>query len=453
MKAVQSLSTIALVSVIILAAALLNGYPLVFYDTGDYIAMSEVFTPLIYRTFPYSLFLRATHMNLSLWGPVIAQALLTAWTLWEFITAFGAPRGKVPATIIAALLLCLATPLPWVAGQLMPDALAAPMVLALCILIFERTRLSPLRRGLLILPVIAGAMAHLSQLALALGLIGFAAMIRLTAHWLHLSIAPRLGLAAAAVLTALIAIPSMNYALTGRLFYSEAGSVFLTARLAQDGLLQAQLARACPEAGYALCGFQTQIRPKANDFLWLRESPLVALGGWYGFREEAGRIVKDSLIADPAGHLKAAVDNSGAQFFHFASGEGLFNQWEQTRDTVERYFPNELAAYDQSLQRREKLDFTQINRPQRPFALAAVAFCLGAGIWYGWRRDWPRAGLHGFIIAMLAGNAMICGILSNPTDRYQARVVWLAAALALTEISRWRLADRADQGYNSSIKI
>jgi hypothetical protein len=40
--------------------------------------------------------------------------------------------------------------------------------------------------------------------------------------------------------------------------------------------------------------------------------------------------------------------------------------------------------------------------------------------------------LLGFVLVALIGNAIVCGALSNPHDRYQSRLIWLAPfALAL----------------------
>jgi hypothetical protein len=42
------------------------------------------------------------------------------------------------------------------------------------------------------------------------------------------------------------------------------------------------------------------------------------------------------------------------------------------------------------------------------------------------RRESDLAVLAAFILIALVGNAFICGALSNPHDRYQSRIVWLA---------------------------
>jgi len=59
-------------------------------------------------------------------------------------------------------------------------------------------------------------------------------------------------------------------------------------------------------------------------------------------------------------------------------------------------------------------------------------FFLGAG-------RHRQAVFLGFIFLGLLGNAAVCGALSNPHDRYQSRIVWIAPfALALSLSRGWR---------------
>ncbi len=52
--------------------------------------------------------------------------------------------------------------------------------------------------------------------------------------------------------------------------------------------------------------------------------------------------------------------------------------------------------------------------------LILPVFLLGGRV----RRS--AATLSLFVMIALLGNAVICGVLSNPHDRYQSRLVWLA---------------------------
>jgi len=53
---------------------------------------------------------------------------------------------------------------------------------------------------------------------------------------------------------------------------------------------------------------------------------------------------------------------------------------------------------------------------------------LLATIWLGWRRDaFADLGmLATTATAALLANAFVCGVLSNPHDRYGARLIWIA---------------------------
>jgi hypothetical protein len=42
------------------------------------------------------------------------------------------------------------------------------------------------------------------------------------------------------------------------------------------------------------------------------------------------------------------------------------------------------------------------------------------------------------VLLALLGNAVICGVLSNPNDRYQNRLIWLAVLAAAIVAAEWR---------------
>ena len=50
----------------------------------------------------------------------------------------------------------------------------------------------------------------------------------------------------------------------------------------------------------------------------------------------------------------------------------------------------------------------------------------------------------GFVIVVLLANAAVCGALSGPHDRYQARIAWIVALLLGAGILHWKTM-RADE--------
>ncbi|MGH7211361.1 MAG: hypothetical protein ACREF1_07870, partial [Acetobacteraceae bacterium] len=105
---------------ILLAAALLawpailNGYPLVFSDTGTYLSQALNHYLGWDRPVFYSFFLLPLHMGLTTWPVVAAQALIAAWVL-RIVCRTLLPARPGWWLAAAALVLSVATSLPWLA--------------------------------------------------------------------------------------------------------------------------------------------------------------------------------------------------------------------------------------------------------------------------------------------------------------------------------------------------
>lgn len=150
--------------------ALLNGYPLVFSDTGAFLAQTILGWAIWDKPMAYGPALHAFHWRISLWGPLAAQGVLLSWLLWLVQRGF---LGTVSPG--RHLLLCtglaLGTAAPWFAALLMPDIMAPAMVLALALLGFAADRLT--RAEVIALQAVAAlAIAvHLSHLPVAAALV------------------------------------------------------------------------------------------------------------------------------------------------------------------------------------------------------------------------------------------------------------------------------------------
>ncbi len=433
----KSLSTAlaTLVSAVLLAApALVNGYPLVFYDSADYIDMSFTLQPVIYRTMPYALVLLPAHPLASLWIVVALQCLLAAWVIVVAVRVFLPGASSWTACILTALLAVL-TALPWYAGQIMPDFLGGLLALALAALLFARPMLGwPTRIGLFAVALMAAA-AHATFMLLAIGL-----ALAMLLVWLALR-RLRPGLAFLA-LPALIAAGgvgttvAVHYAASGRPFISQSGDVFLLARFMQDGLVKPYLDRVCPSPDYKLCAYRDRLPGSANDFLWAYDNLLDKIGGWQGAQDEAGRIVRGSLAAFPLRHLVAALRDVGAQLAEFDTGDGTWSQLDATAVAVARHFPGELPAYMNALQQRDRFDFARINLVHAPAAIVGMAGLAVLGLARWRRRDLAGAGLALTLALAVLGNAAICGVLSNPGDRYGSRMVWIGTLGTMILLAR-----------------
>jgi hypothetical protein len=417
--------------------AIVNGYPLVFYDTADYIEMSFTFEPVVYRTMPYAALLMPAHLHISLWLVVALQCLITAWVIGVAVRAF-VPRSSPWTAPLLVALLSLLTALPWYAGQLMPDFLGGLLVISVATLVFARVALAlPERIGFTVVAVLAAA-CHSSYMLLAVSL-----AICAVVGWISIRkrLRPGLGFTALPIgvaMAGIICIGAVHYLASGRMYLSQTGDVFLLARFIQDDLVGKYLDRVCPSPDYVLCQYRNELPKSANDFLWAYDSLLDKMGGWEKAEDEARRLVRGSLAAFPLDHARAAANDLAQQLTMFRTGDGTWSQTAASAVIVWRFFPNELGPYLNSLQQHDRFDFDRINQLHIPAAVLGVIGILFTGAMAWRRRDLAGTGLAVTIVLSLLANAAICSILSNPGDRYVSRMMWLGLFGAMVLMARWR---------------
>jgi hypothetical protein len=155
---------------LLLWPALLNGYPLVFSDTGTYLAQAIEHHLGWDRPVFYCFFLLALHWIRITWPAVIVQTLLTAHTLYlvrRCLLGRRDPWQLLPMTLV----LAIGTSLPWFAAQLMPDIFTPLLALTLALLILVPERLGRWERVWLSLFATFMIAAHQANLPLSIGMI------------------------------------------------------------------------------------------------------------------------------------------------------------------------------------------------------------------------------------------------------------------------------------------
>jgi hypothetical protein len=435
-------------TVLLLWPALLNGYPLVFADTGTYVSQAVEHHLGWDRPVFYSFFILALHMTLTTWPVVVAQALVTAHTLWLVRRCFGAPGGQSAAAwrlVVIVAILAAGTSLPWLTAELMPDLATPLLALVLTLLVIAPDRLGPWERVWLA-ALAAGLIAvHQSNVLLAPLLLVVLLPLRR-----RLGAGAPLGWRGVAravgpLVAAALALVAVNLVGHGRASLSPYGNVFLLARSLYDGPAMDALVRHCPQAGWRLCIIAEEGRPAGNsdNFLWRAESPLYRVGGPKVVSAEANAILWTALREEPWASLRAALRNAAEQFTSFTTGAKMeIKAWpEQVTPVIHRIFPRfEAAAYDAAWQTRGRLVV-----PPWFQALHRVVFGAGllgtlAGLGLALRQRHRAAGLCAAVLVCLVGNAAITGAFSGPQDRYQSRVVWLAVFAPLVAVPGLRRA-------------
>ncbi len=446
MTALARLAAVAAASLILLVPALWNGSILFYWDSVDYIYLAHSFKLPIYRTMPYGLFAGMARLTGTLWAVGAVQALLTAWVLHEALAVFASPPKALRWLVPVSVLLVVTTAIGWAVGRLMPDALTGVVILGILALAFDPGHLGTARRAFLAAMIAVGAAVHTSHIGVALGLVlalGAGAWL-LRRRWPELK--PRLVLAGCAALASLPLVAGIHWAVTGKAFVTQPANVLFLARLTMDGLAKRTLDELCPTMDLKLCPFKDRFPPTANDFLWDHQAIAKRVApSWRSLDPEARLIIRESLRRFPLQHAWTALLLTGDQLSRFRTGDGLVKDvsWI-VADSLQRYYPNDRERFRASRQ-RAGIDFDAINMLHVPVA-AAGQLGLLAVLWLAWRRrERLTFGLAVGLVLAFLGNAFICGALSNPNDRYQARIVWLAVFASVVGAARLREASASGE--------
>ncbi|MFV3127698.1 hypothetical protein [Niveispirillum sp. KHB5.9] len=435
----------------LLGAALWNGFPIVFFDTGGYIKRVLDWGLEPGRSFFYGLFLYFTSAGwFSFWGPALAQAVVTLWLIHLLLRVHQVgfrdwPQRQV--TGVVAIALSLLTGVSWYVGQLMPDILLPLLVLCFWLLSFRWDRLEWRERAGVASIGLLALLSHMSGMALAMGLVVTIATAKGLDRWRGWGLAPRVAPAAALLALSLVAMPTLHMALIGKPGFTPGGPVFIFGRLVQDGLAQRYLADHCPDATIKLCDYQDRLPATADDFIWHADSPFRAIGWWDGANAELSRLVGGIVSAYPGAFLHTALVATWDQLTMVQTGDGLDEWQEVTRWIFSSQLPGRrYLDFMSARQQREETTqalFDALNLVHVPVAhLSGLGLILVAvwGLRTG-RRD--MAALALFTAIALIGNAFISGALSNPHDRYQSRMVWLAAlVVGMAAIARFGKAGK-----------
>lgn len=434
----EAIAILALIP-ITLGVALWNGFPIIFYDTGAYLleGLGRVFLPE--RSPVYSLLLDFGGARLSLWLIAMLQAAATAFIMVETVRAV-APRMSLAAMLGLGIGLVLLTGLPWYVGQIEPDCFAAIVVLAIYLLAFHA---EPGWRKWLTLAIATLAVAvHPSHLLLAAGLAIAIVLYRAVLFFMKAKDWPfaRMAEPYAAFVLGLALIVTCNVILTGQVFVSRSGPAFIFARMLQDRIVMRLLDDTCPQSHYRLCAYKEELPRTADQWLWGRGSPFFQMGRFTGTSAESTRIIETSLERYPGLQAESAISDAFRQFTMFKTGDQIEPQEWILSKPLGEFIPRQTRAYLAARQQEGQIDFRPINVVHLTVAWLSLAG-LAAAFALSIRRKQKRNMLFlGFILLALAGNAAICGALSNPHDRYQSRLVWLAPFALVLIVGDWPIS-------------
>jgi hypothetical protein len=411
--------------VLLIAPALWNGFPLLQYDTGGYLARWFEGYLVPSRPGMYGLILLAGAWG-NFWPVLIAQAAVTVWVLHLVLRAHGFARPWILLGVVTTL--SVFTTLPWLSAILLTDILCGLGVLALYLVLARADDLRRAERwGLIALIAVAGA-THSATYAVFLALLACAVI------WHTQAGSPvtlkRLRNGAIALALGAVMTFAANFAVSGTIAWTPGGAALSFGRMLQDGIVTRYLNDRCPDPRFRLCDYRDELPLDADMFFW--GNPIfIKLGRFAGLGREMQTIAIESLTAYPLLQLKSVVLDTGRQIVDVRSGEGVLNSIWHTYAIIERYTPWATPQMKAAHQQRGDISFTAINTLHYPLALLAILALPGILIVLRQRRFAAVRDMALMMVLAVLANAAICGVFSNPHDRYGARVVWLASLTVL----------------------
>lgn len=416
---------------LMIAPAFWNGYPLLQWDTGGYLARWYEGYLVPSRSTVFGLYLHYGE-SFGFWINLAVQSLATLWLLQLTLRVLS--MMQTFRFVAICLGLILSTALPWLASMLLTDIFAGLSILSLFLLVVGGQRTSTLEKTSLFVFTAFAAATHSATLGVLLGLCAVGWMAR---PFLRERL-PLAGLSQASLTIVVggVMLVSANYALSGKLAWTPGGYGVAFGRMMQDGIVARYLSDHCPRERYKLCPYRNELPATADEFLW-GKSMFNTLGRFEGMNDEMGYIVVQSLRDYPAWQAGAALRAMGQQLLHVATGEGTNGWIPHTRGIIERYIPAQAAPMRAARQQHWGVNFDTINWLHVPVALAsmlALVALLGHAL--ASRRLDDLTLLAATVTLALLGNAFICAVISGPHDRYGARMAWVATFVVLTALAR-----------------
>src|SRR5262245_60572149 len=422
----------------LLAPALWNGFPLLQFDTGGYFARWHEGKLEESRSTVYGAFLQFLSWP-NFWPVVVAQTLFTVWILSLLLRSHGLDsRARVLPITVAAL--SILTALPWLTSQLITDILSGLAVFALYLVVTRGATFRAWERAALMAFIAFAVATHNATLAVLMLLVAAGIVFAL----FHRKLVPLAGVrrgALALVLGAALLVTT-NYAVARRLAWTPGGIALLFGRMLNEGIAQRYLAEHCPDPRFKLCDHLSELPNDADKFFW-GEGVFDRLGRFQGMNAEMATIVLESLAEYPWEQIKGAVIATGRQLVMVNTGYGVNTEVWHTYGMIETYALQMLPALTAAHQQHRDLNFPAINHVHVPVAYLAMLLLVGVIALASRHERFGRVRSLAITVALaLLANAFVCGALSNPHDRYGARMVWLAVLVLL--LTPWTAASAAN---------
>lgn len=482
-----SLAWIALCMAAMLWVFVINGNPLFYFDSLDYIlrgtkalamvlpdswlrdplgeaahlggaavAQAEASDNVVNasRSIVYSMLMAGFfQMHLEWWFPLFHAVCVLAviWVVARVLLRVrGAMRPALPVIVLPILVAGLGS-LPFYVGYLMPDIFAPLIVLSAAVVTLHGTRITWFEWLILLSVSGLGVLSHPSHLLLAAAMIPGTALVGWLARKPGQSWAALLGPAFLIALAGLAVTERLAFVKTVKTVQQQevVYSPFLTARVIADGPGYSYLQDNCPDATIPTCllyeALQRSDNPKRLTATHIIFETSQELGSFRLLSVADQKTVSDAQVDfartvaldRPGEVLLAVVDNVGWQLRLNGVNMTIAEQdlVEKTAVAYPWLEPSNLSEWPGWLHR--------VHHAHSLLNAISALVLLAVILWPG-RFSRAERGLAAFVLLAVLANAIVCGAISQPASRYGARMIWILPLTAtLLLVLRGRLGQRA----------
>ncbi len=414
-----------------------NGYPLVYSDTGIYIAGAhEHFVPGD-RPQTYGEFIFVFGMHQTLWGPVLMQTLMLAFLLFDLCMIITNHHSKKTVYLIICIILAFTSGISFTSSQIMADVFTPMLCIALANIMF-RVKNQP---TLDLLNIVIGILAigvHNSHVAMAtllvvifFGLVLVQKKIK-SFNLFHFTRSKKIKIGLLLVIGILFT-PTLHFLNTGKFIYSGSSHVILMCKFVENGTLKELLKERCQDEEFyethKMCSCYEELPSDISSFLWLENSPLYKTGGWGNeSKKEYNDLIKELLTTPKYLYLNitSTIENTLSQLFRLNIAPGTFPYLENSPpySRVHKHYEQESNSYDLSLQNVNQLDtdwITKLHYYAIFFTVLLIIF-----IWKNNSKFKKEQILFmSFAVLYLLLNSLCTAGLHDANPRFQSRVDWV----------------------------
>ncbi len=415
-----------LTALIISLPAFYNGYPLVYFDSGNYIKQSIDLVAGDLNPIGYPLFIRAFSWRFSLWPVVFAQSLIVSVLIYLSLKTIFKDRNTKTIHFVIITLLTLFTGMGWFSSLIMADIFAPILILSIYLFLAPNTKL-PVRIFAFISMAYAATTHFSIQYMLLAIFLGFLVLGKVISNYSYRTILIKGAFLLLAYISAATFVSTYHYVDNKGFKSSNSKHVIIVARLMETGILDKFLEENCKDHRYALCEYAGQFPYRVSKFVWDAESPFYKTGGWAYSEEEYKEIIHE-VFTDPSylamfgykGLMSSFIQLAtfSVDIIHLTSDNGT-DKW------IKKEFRHEEKAYKTGKQAYSKMSLPYLNMSY--YILSALSLMLIVIFILNSRKDMNKE-LYLLIAIVLMGifvNAAVNGTFSNVVVRYQARINWL----------------------------